>query len=79
MEVVTTQIYLLTKSGQVFFRNKFSLICPLRVRREHNVEQTLDFSGDRPSSTGAVPQIWIKIEVKIKILILERTAAIIIK
>ena len=55
---------LVIKGENVFFRNKFSLSCPLRVR-EHNVEQTLDFSGDTLSSTGAVSQIWIQIYVSI--------------
>ena len=55
---------LVIKGENVFFRNKFSLSCPLRVR-EHNVEQTLYFSGDTLSSTGAVSQIWIQIKVKI--------------
>ena len=55
---------LVIKGENVFFRNKFSLSCPLRVR-EHNVEQTLDFSGDKSSSTGDVFQIRIQIQVKI--------------
>ena len=58
------QSCLMIKGENVFFRNKFSLSCPLRVR-EHNVEQTLDLSGDKSSSTGAVFQIWIQIQVKI--------------
>ena len=63
---VAMQSCLMIKGENVLFRNKFSLSRPLRVR-EHNVEQTLDFSEDKLSPTGAVAQIWIKIQVKIQI------------